>query len=239
MGYTAFYPLPKAAFTADGVLADGFERRADRQRPLQDEGQVAARPADPGREGRRLQGHRAEDRRHHLEDLPGPDGAVRRPGRRQPRRGDDQIPIESLASASGDLGDRFQKSPSSGFAFVGFPTFEKEFAERRRPAGALHGDQPAGDDRPDLPRLADAGDVVRVAGGGRLPRRTPAARTASTTRPRPRQLYDAGRWPEGHQDHVQRRRWPQGLGRRHVQPDQGVARRSTASASASPSSPTC
>jgi ABC-type oligopeptide transport system substrate-binding subunit len=38
------------------------------------------------------------------------------------------IPIESLAAAPGDLGDRFQKSPSSSFQFVGFPTFQKEFS---------------------------------------------------------------------------------------------------------------
>jgi len=37
------------------------------------------------------------------------------------------IPVESLSSASGDLGDRFKKSPNSAFQFVGFPTFQKEF----------------------------------------------------------------------------------------------------------------
>lgn len=42
-----------------------------------------------------------------------------------------QIPIESLASASADLGDRFQKSPNSAFQFVGFPTFQKEFQDVR------------------------------------------------------------------------------------------------------------
>jgi oligopeptide transport system substrate-binding protein len=37
------------------------------------------------------------------------------------------IPIESLAKASADLGDRFKKSPNSTFQFVGFPTFQKEY----------------------------------------------------------------------------------------------------------------
>jgi ABC-type oligopeptide transport system substrate-binding subunit len=40
-----------------------------------------------------------------------------------------QIPIESLASAPGDLGDRFQKSPNSTFQFVGFPTYQKDYAK--------------------------------------------------------------------------------------------------------------
>ena len=42
-----------------------------------------------------------------------------------------QIPIESLSSASSDLGSRFQKSPNSAFQFVGFPTFQKEFQDPR------------------------------------------------------------------------------------------------------------
>jgi ABC-type oligopeptide transport system substrate-binding subunit len=72
MGYDAFLPLPKAAFSGRRRARPGLRRRPDRQRPLQAQGQVAARLADPGGEGRRLQGHDPQGRRHHLEDLPGP-----------------------------------------------------------------------------------------------------------------------------------------------------------------------
>jgi oligopeptide transport system substrate-binding protein len=38
-----------------------------------------------------------------------------------------KIPIENLGSASNDLGDRYAKSPSSAFAFVGFPMYDDKY----------------------------------------------------------------------------------------------------------------
>jgi oligopeptide transport system substrate-binding protein len=44
---------------------------------------------------------------------------------------DTKIPTENLGSASSDLGLRLQKSLSSAFQFIGFPTFEKDFSDPR------------------------------------------------------------------------------------------------------------
>jgi ABC-type oligopeptide transport system substrate-binding subunit len=127
MGYTAFYPLPKAAFSAPGVIADGFEDAIIGNGPF------------------KMKGKWEHDSQIQVEKVAGFKGTVPKVDAVTWKIYQDQtaeyadlvagnvdvqttIPIESLASASGDLGDRFQKSPNSSFAFVGFPTFQKEFA---------------------------------------------------------------------------------------------------------------
>jgi oligopeptide transport system substrate-binding protein len=127
MGYTAFYPLPKAAFSAPGVIADGFEDAIIGNGPFKMKGKWQ---------------HDAQIQVEKVADFKGTvpkvDGITWKIYQDPPAEYADlvsggvdvqtQIPIESLASASGDLGDRFQKSPNSSFAFVGFPTFQKEFS---------------------------------------------------------------------------------------------------------------
>jgi ABC-type oligopeptide transport system substrate-binding subunit len=127
MGYTAFYPLPKAAFSAPGVIADGFEDAIIGNGPF------------------KMKGKWEHDSQIQVEKVAGFKGTVPKVDSVTWKIYQDTtaeyadlvagnvdvqttIPIESLASASGDLGDRFQKSPNSSFAFVGFPTFQKEFA---------------------------------------------------------------------------------------------------------------
>jgi oligopeptide transport system substrate-binding protein len=129
MGYTAFYPLPKAAWKSEGVLAGGFEDQIIGNGPFKMKGkwehdsQIAVeKVADfkgtvPKVDG--ITWKIYQDLQAQYSDLSAGNLDV-----------DTQIPIESLASASGDLGDRLQKSPSSSFAFVGFPTFQKEFANK-------------------------------------------------------------------------------------------------------------
>ena len=56
LGYTAFYPLPNAAFSAPGVIKDDLRAGADRSGPLQDEGRLAARQQDRRRALRRVPG---------------------------------------------------------------------------------------------------------------------------------------------------------------------------------------
>ena len=128
IAYTAFYPLPKAAFSAPGVIAPGFEDAIIGNGPF------------------KLKGKWEHDSQIQVEKVADFKGTVPKINAITWKIYQDQqaeyadlvagnvdvqttIPIESLASASGDLGDRFQKSPNSSFAFVGFPTFQKEFSK--------------------------------------------------------------------------------------------------------------
>ncbi|RZU52043.1 oligopeptide transport system substrate-binding protein [Krasilnikovia cinnamomea] len=128
IGYTAFYPLPKAAFSAPGVIKEGFEEAIIGNGPF------------------KLKGKWEHDSQIQVEKVADFKGAVPKVDAitwkiyqdTQAEYADlvtgnldvqTQIPIESLGKASSDLGDRFQKSPNSAFAFVGFPTFQKEFAK--------------------------------------------------------------------------------------------------------------
>ncbi|BCJ44386.1 putative peptide ABC transporter DppA [Actinoplanes ianthinogenes] len=126
MGYTAFYPLPKAAFSSDGVIADGFEDAIIGNGPFKLKGKwehdsqiVVEKVADfkgtvPKVDG--ITWKIYQDQQAEYADLISGTVDVQT-----------TIPIESLAKASADLGDRFKKSPNSVFQFVGFPTFQKEF----------------------------------------------------------------------------------------------------------------
>jgi oligopeptide transport system substrate-binding protein len=130
LGYTVFYPLPKAAFSADGVLAEGFEDAIVGNGPFKMKGKwehdaqiVVEKVADFKGQLPKIDGITwkiYQDDAAQYADLVAGNLDVQT-----------QIPIESLASASADLGDRFQKSPNSVFQFVGFPTFQKEFSDVR------------------------------------------------------------------------------------------------------------
>jgi ABC-type oligopeptide transport system substrate-binding subunit len=126
MGYTAFLPLPKAAFSAPGVIADGFEDAIVGNGPFKMKG---VWEHDSQIVTEKVEGFKGnvpkidavtfkiyQDQKAEYADLTAGNVDVQT-----------QIPIESLAAAPGDLGDRFQKSPSSSFQFVGFPTFQEEF----------------------------------------------------------------------------------------------------------------
>ncbi|WP_369819571.1 ABC transporter substrate-binding protein, partial [Actinoplanes sp. TFC3] len=127
MGYTAFLPLPNAAFSAPGVIADGFEDAIIGNGPFkmkgtwQHDSQIEVEKVDgfkgtvPKINGVNFKIY--QDQKAEYADLVAGNNDVQT-----------TIPIESLAAAPGDLGDRFQKSPSSSFQFVGFPTFQKEFS---------------------------------------------------------------------------------------------------------------
>ena len=127
MGYTAFLPLPKAAFSAPGVIADGFEDAIVGNGPFKMKGtwehdsQIVTQKVD-GFKGNVPKVDAVtfkiyQDQKAEYADLTAGNVDVQT-----------AIPIESLAAAPGDLGDRFQKSPSSSFQFVGFPTFDKSFS---------------------------------------------------------------------------------------------------------------
>src|SRR4051794_11008741 len=129
MGYDAFLPLPKAAFSAPGVIADGFEDAIVGNGPFKLKGkwehdsQIAVeKVADfkgtvPKVDG--ITWKIYQDQQAQYADLVAGNVDVQT-----------TIPIESLASASGDLGGRFKKSPNTSYQFVGFPTFQKEFQNK-------------------------------------------------------------------------------------------------------------
>jgi oligopeptide transport system substrate-binding protein len=129
MGYDAFYPLPKAAFKSENVLVDNFGEAPIGNGPFKIKGSwqhdskiVVEKVTDfkgtvPKVDG--ITWKIYQDLGAQYADLNAGNLDV-----------ETKIPIESLASASGDLGQRLQKSPSSAFAFVGFPIYEKQYENR-------------------------------------------------------------------------------------------------------------
>ncbi|MEN3611378.1 peptide ABC transporter substrate-binding protein [Plantactinospora sp. ZYX-F-223] len=128
LGYTAFYPLPAAAFSAPGVIKDGYEDAPIGNGPFKMKGtwqhdakvEVERYDAFPG-EKPKIAG--AEFRIYQqltaaYADVLSDNLDV-----------DVTVPTENLSTAATDLGDRFQQSQNSSFQFVAFPTFQKEFSK--------------------------------------------------------------------------------------------------------------
>lgn len=125
----AFYPLPRAAFSAPGVIADGFEDAPVGNGPFAMAGKwehdvrivVAKAPGFTG--GKvpavdRVTWRIYQDQQEAYEDLLSDDVDVL-----------PQIPFERLADAPADLDDRLRRSPNSTFQFVAFPEYQPEFAD--------------------------------------------------------------------------------------------------------------
>jgi oligopeptide transport system substrate-binding protein len=130
MGYTAFYPLPKAAWKSEGVLADGFEDAIIGNGPFKMKGKwehdsqivVEKNPSFKGTVPKvdGITWKIYQDQQAEYADLVAGNVDVQT-----------TIPIESLSKASADLGDRFKKSPNSGFGFIGFPQYLPEYKDLR------------------------------------------------------------------------------------------------------------
>jgi oligopeptide transport system substrate-binding protein len=128
LGYTAYYPMPKAAFASPGVLKPGYEDAPIGQGPFKMKGtwqhdakvEVERYDAFPGEKPKvagvefriyqQLTAAYADVLADNLDVLP-------------------TIPTENLTTAKTDLGDRFQTSPMSSFQFLAFPTFQKEYSK--------------------------------------------------------------------------------------------------------------
>ena len=126
LGYGVFSPLPNAAFSAPGTLAETFEEAPIGNGPYKMKGtwqhdaqiqveKVADFKGDPVKV-QEITFKIYQDQQAQYADLVAGNLDVQT-----------TIPIESLGSAPSELGDRFQKSPNSVFQFVGFPTFQEEF----------------------------------------------------------------------------------------------------------------
>jgi oligopeptide transport system substrate-binding protein len=126
LGYTAFYPLPSAAWASEGVLKDGFEDAIIGQGPFKIKGtwqhdakiEVERYDAFPGTKPKidgvefriyqQLTSAYADLLAENLDVIK-------------------TIPTESLATAQSDLGDRYKQSPASAFQFLAFPTYQDEY----------------------------------------------------------------------------------------------------------------
>lgn len=130
IGYTAFFPLPLAAFTnvAENQLDPEFQNAPIGQGPF------------------RMKGEWLHDQLVEVERFDGYAGAEKpqikgirfRIFQNQTTQYQDlladqldivpYIPVENMAAAKSDLGDRFLESKGSAIQVVAFPTFDKRFA---------------------------------------------------------------------------------------------------------------
>jgi oligopeptide transport system substrate-binding protein len=127
LGYNVFYPLPKAAFAPDGTLAKGFEDAPIGDGPFKMKGawdhskgisverydNFGGEPAKVAAVDFKIY----QDQSTMYNDLVAGNLDV------QP-----QFPSSALANAKNDLGDRLRKTPSSYFAFLTVPSYDKEFS---------------------------------------------------------------------------------------------------------------
>jgi oligopeptide transport system substrate-binding protein len=126
IAYSVFYPLPKAAFSSDGVLAKGFEDNIIGNGPFKMKGSwehddkiVVEKYGDfkgvvPKIDGVTWKIY--QDQMAAYADLVDNNLDVQT-----------TIPTDALANAPADLGERFQKSENSVFEFIGFPTFLDQY----------------------------------------------------------------------------------------------------------------
>jgi ABC-type oligopeptide transport system substrate-binding subunit len=128
IGYTAFFPLPKAAFTSPGVIDEKFEDAPIGNGPFKMKGKwehdskiEVERWADfkgkkPKIAGVTFKIYAQLDAAY--QDLVGGNLDVL-----------DTIPTTQLSNAATDLGDRYQHSPTSTFQFVAFPVNNPKYAK--------------------------------------------------------------------------------------------------------------
>jgi oligopeptide transport system substrate-binding protein len=128
MGYTAFYPLPAAAWESDGVLKKEFEDAPIGNGPFKMKGKWehdskieverydAYKGTKPKIGGVTFKIYQTQEAAY--ADLLGGQLDVI-----------DSIPTSSLASAKSDLNERYIQKPSSTFQFLAFPTFDPTFAK--------------------------------------------------------------------------------------------------------------
>lgn len=132
LGYTAFYPLPKAAFE-DAAATPLVLKKDFEQAPI---GNGAFKMKGTWQHDSKIEVERFADFKGTKPKV----GQVKFPiyQNAQAEYADLQannvdvvksIPTESLSTVQGDLGDRYKQSPSSTFQFLAFPTFDARFAK--------------------------------------------------------------------------------------------------------------
>jgi len=127
LGYTAFLPLPTAAFDATGHIARGFEDQIVGDGPF------------------KMRGPWAHDQAIQVERFDGFPGNRPRAAKVDFKIYQDpttaysdvltntldvlpSVPTPNLATATADFGARYKHSPSSAFQFLAFPTYDSDYA---------------------------------------------------------------------------------------------------------------
>ena len=128
LGYTAFYPLPQAAWESDGKLKADFENAPIGDGPFKIKGTWEK---DNKVEVEKYDGYNGDkkptisgvtfkiyqqDSAEYADLLAGEDDVMK------------SIPTAQLSTAEGDLGDRYLHSPASTFQFLAFPTYDPSFS---------------------------------------------------------------------------------------------------------------
>ncbi len=146
LGYTAFLPLPAAAFVdvAANTFAPAYEQAPIGQGPFKMKGTWQH---DQRIETERFAGYAGPD-------VPKVAGILFKIYQRLTTQYQDllagqldvvtRVPIENMASVRADLGDRFVQTPASLFQFLAFPTFDRKYAKveiRRAISMALDRDE--------------------------------------------------------------------------------------------------
>ncbi|HEX6873995.1 MAG TPA: ABC transporter substrate-binding protein [Micromonosporaceae bacterium] len=126
IGYNVFYPLPKAAFSADGKVTDTYQQAPIGQGPFKMKGvwnhnqniEVEAYSNYQGTKPKvsGINFKMYQDQNTMYNDLIAGNLDV------QPT-----IPASKIAAAQADLGDRFKKTPSSYFGFITVPDYIKAY----------------------------------------------------------------------------------------------------------------
>ena len=137
LGYTAFFPLPMAAFSdlANNVIDGRYQEAPIGQGPFKMKGTWQhdqlieternddyAGPVKPKIAGVAFKIYQQQTTQYQ-DLLAGQLDIVPR------------MPIENIGSARADLGDRYQQSPASTIQFLAFPTFDRRL-QRSRASGA-------------------------------------------------------------------------------------------------------
>ncbi len=126
LAYNVFYPLPDAAYAADGTLTTAYEDNPIGDGPFQIKGSwnhnqsidVIAYPNYPLAKPKvnEIDFKIYQDQDTMYADLQAGELDV-----------EPQIPSDKLASAQADLGDRLKQTPSSYFAYISVPTWEAAY----------------------------------------------------------------------------------------------------------------
>ncbi|HEY2674218.1 MAG TPA: ABC transporter substrate-binding protein [Rugosimonospora sp.] len=126
LGYNVFYPLPDAAYAADGTLTQAYEDNPIGDGPFQIKGSwnhnqsidVTAYPNYPLDKPKvdEIDFKIYQDQDTEYADLQAGELDV-----------EPQIPSDKLASAQTDLGDRMKETPSSYFGYISVPTYDPAY----------------------------------------------------------------------------------------------------------------
>jgi len=128
LGYTAFYALPKAAFSAPGVIADGFEDAPIGNGPFKMKGKWEHDAKIEVERWDAFQGEKPKVAGVTFKIYAKLDAAYQ-----DLLAGNldvlDTIPTTQLANAASDLGERYQHSPSSTFQYLAFPVGNPKYSK--------------------------------------------------------------------------------------------------------------